>query len=83
MLFFLIFSTAFLDYPELAPKVFGFNLELKHKPDKILGLDKRIAMTIATIIKTFLNIKENVVVYLCDNSDNHEKARFHKFTQLV
>jgi len=78
--YFFDFSTAFSDYPDLAPKVFGFNLELKHKPDKITGLDKRIAITVATVLKTFLNEKENVVVYICDNSDNHEKARFHKFT---
>ena len=34
----------------------------------------------ATIIKAFLNKYENVVVYICDNGDNREKARFHKFT---
>lgn len=79
--YFFDFSTAFLEYPDLAPKVFGFNLELKYKPeDKIIGLDKRIAVTVATVIKTFLNQKENVVVYICDTSDNHEKARYHKFT---
>ena len=32
------------------------------------------------ILKTFLHTNENVVVYICDNSDNREKARFHKFT---
>ncbi len=56
--YFFDFSTAFLEYPDLAPKVFGFNLELKYKPgDKIIGLDKRIAVTVATIIKAFLNHK--------------------------
>jgi uncharacterized protein DUF6169 len=79
--YFFNFSAVFDEYPNLAPKVFGFNLELKHKPDdKIIGFDKRIAVTVATIIKAFLNEKENVVVYICDTSDNHEKARFHKFT---
>lgn len=79
--YFFDFGTVFNDYPDLASKVFGFNLELKHKPnDKIIGLDKRIALTVATIIRTFLNRNENVVVYICDTSDNHEKARFHKFT---
>lgn len=78
--YFFDFSTAFSDYPHLASKVFGFNLELKHNPDKIISLDKRIAITVTTIIKTFLSEKENVVVYICDNSDNHEKARYHKFT---
>lgn len=69
------------DYPNLASKVFSFNLELKYKPEnKIIGLDKRIAATVVTIIKAFLDEKENVVVYICDTSDNREKARFHKFT---
>jgi Family of unknown function (DUF6169) len=68
-------------YPDLAPKVFGFNLELKFKPEDLdkIALDKRIAATVTTILKAFLNEKENVVVYICDTSDNREKARFHKF----
>lgn len=39
--YFFDFSTAFSDYPDLAPNVFGFNLELKYKPDKIIGLDNQ------------------------------------------
>lgn len=68
-------------YPDLAQNVFGFNLELKFKPDKLekIPLDKRIAATVTTILSTFLHEKENVVVYICDNSDKREKARFHKF----
>jgi len=27
-----------------------------------------------------LTKQQNVVVYICDNSDNRENARFHKFT---
>ena len=45
-----------------------------------LPIDKRIAVTVATILKVFLNEKENAVVYICDNNDNRERARFHKFT---
>lgn len=79
--YFFNFSAAFSDYPHLAPKVFGFNLELKHKPkDTTISLDKRIALTVASIIRNFFEEKENVVVYICDTSDNREKARFHKFT---
>jgi hypothetical protein len=77
--YFFDFSTPFSDYPNLAPKVFGFNLELKSKPADKATLDKRIAATVATILKSFLNEKENTVVYLCDNSDNREHARYHKF----
>jgi Family of unknown function (DUF6169) len=80
--YFFDFSTAFSDYPELAPKVFGFNLELKFKPEGLdnIPLDKRIAASVAATLKAFINQKENAVVYICDNSDNREKARFHKFT---
>ena len=34
----------------------------------------------ATILQAFLNSQVNAVVYVCDNSDAREKARFHKFT---
>jgi hypothetical protein len=80
--YFFDFATAFSDFPELAAKVFGFNLELKFKPADLVNipLDKRIAATVTTIIKAFLHERENAVVYICDNSDNREKARFHKFT---
>jgi len=80
--YFFDFATAFSGYPELAPKVFGFNLELKFKPHDSgkLPLDKRIGATVTTILKAFLHERENAVVYICDTSDNREKARFHKFT---
>ena len=79
--YFFDFSAAFSDYPDLAPRVFGFNLELKSRPEGLdkIPLDKRIAVTVTDILKAFLNEKENVVVYICDNSDSREKARFHKF----
>ena len=80
--YFFDFSTAFSDYPELASAVFGFNLELQFKPEELTKapFDKRIAATVTTIVKAFLHEKENAVVYICDNSDKREKARFHKFT---
>jgi Family of unknown function (DUF6169) len=70
----------FSDFPELASKAFGFNLAIKNSESTPKGLDKRIAVTIATILIAFLSDKKNAVIYICDNSDGHEKARFHKFT---
>jgi Family of unknown function (DUF6169) len=70
----------FADYPSLAKKAFGFNIVLKNKPSIQKGLDKRIAATVITILKTFLYEKKNAVIYICDNSDGREKARFHKFS---
>lgn len=78
--YFFVFDAAFSQYPDLSTKVFGFNLELRVKPEGEIGLDKRIAETVVTILKEFLNKEENAVVYICDNSDQREKARFHKFT---
>lgn len=80
--YFFDFSTPFSDYPALAPKVFGFNLELKFKPEGLdkVPPDKRIGEAVTIILKTFLRGRKNVVVYICDNSDNREKARFHRFT---
>ncbi|MCW3091074.1 MAG: hypothetical protein JWP81_2143 [Ferruginibacter sp.] len=79
--YFFDFSTAFAEYPNLASRVFGFNLELAYQPSAVkIGLDKRIAVTVTTILKAFLHENENVVVYICDNSDRREKARFHKFS---
>lgn len=81
--YFYDFSNAFYLYPNLAPKVFGFNLELHFTPaePETIPSDQRIAVTVTNIIKTFLQEKENVVVYICDNSDRREQARFFKFYQ--
>lgn len=78
--YFTAYGVYFSDYPAIASKVFGFNLELKYQPPGPTGLDNRIANTVALIIKSFLAEKVNAVVYICDNSDGREKVRFHKFT---
>jgi Family of unknown function (DUF6169) len=70
----------FSDYPLLAKKAFGFNIVLKNNITLQKGLDKRIASTVVKILKTFLDEKKNAIVYICDNSDGREKARFHKFS---
>ena len=77
--YFLPYEGYFQDFPEIASKVFGFNLELKFKPDKNIGIDSHIAATVATIIKDFLSQRIHAVVYVCDNNDNNEKIRFQKF----
>jgi Family of unknown function (DUF6169) len=70
----------FSDYPILATKAFGFNISLKDNLTLQKGLDKRIAATVVAILKTFLEKKKNAVIYIGDNSDGREKARFHKFS---
>ena len=79
----MLFYTAeeiFSDYPSLSKKVFGFNIVLKDNISLQKGLDKRIAATVVTILKNFIDEKKNAVVYICDNSDGREKARYHKFS---
>ena len=80
--YFYDFSAAFSEYPELAPKVFGFNLDLTSKPEGVTRIppDPGIAITVTTILKTFLSENEQTVIYICDYSDHREKARFYKFT---
>jgi len=77
--YFYTIEEVFSDYPSLATKAFAFNLIIKNNISFQKGLDKRIAATVADILKAFLHQKENAVVYICDNSDKREKARFHKF----
>lgn len=77
--YFYTIEEVFSDYPSLAKKAFAFNLTVKDNLSFQKGLDKRIAATVTSILKVFLREKENAVVYICDNSDNREKARFHKF----
>lgn len=69
----------FKNYPELSPKIFDFNLELKNKTTKIFGTDKRIADTVITIVGEFLNSKVNAVVYVCDPTDGKGYLRARKF----
>jgi hypothetical protein len=42
-------------------------------------LDKKIPDTIALIFKDFFTDKRNLVVYICDSSDNKQAIRFRKF----
>jgi hypothetical protein len=80
--FFASFDYFFKDYPLIASKVFAFNIELVHKEDieNQKGIDKRLAVTIVSLIKEFLSSKINAVVYVCDNTDERHAVRFRKFT---
>jgi Family of unknown function (DUF6169) len=79
--YFTSYELFFSDYPLIASKIFGFTLQQLHRPPGKYGVDKRIADTVVTIVRRFLEKKTNAVVYVCDNSDNLHKPRFYKFTQ--
>ena len=80
--FFALFDYFFKDYPTIASKVFAFNIELLNKEDieKQKGTDKRLALTVVSLIKEFLSSKINAVVYVCDNTDERHAVRYRKFT---
>lgn len=80
--YFLSYGEYFTSYPEIASKIFAFNLDMLYKNEsaKQKGVDKRLAFTIVSIIKNFLASKINAVVYICDNTDARQAVRFNKFT---
>ena len=43
------------------------------------GLDPKIGQTVASILKSFFENKDHVLLYLCDPTDRHEAARNRKF----
>lgn len=52
---------------------------LENNTGKNPPLDKKIPDTIALIFKDFFTDKRNIVVYICDSSDNKQAIRFRKF----
>lgn len=43
------------------------------------GPDPKIGQTVASILKSFFENKDHVLLYLCDPTDRHEAARNRKF----
>jgi Family of unknown function (DUF6169) len=81
--YFTPFGDYFHEYPEIAPKIFSFDIELKNTINKPRGTDKRIADTVIEIVGEFLMSQINAVVYICDPSDGKGNARFKKFQSWV
>ncbi len=52
---------------------------LENNTGKNPPLDKKLPDTIALIFKDFFTDKRNLVVYICDSSDNKQAIRFRKF----
>jgi Family of unknown function (DUF6169) len=77
--YFTPYGDYFYEYPEIAPKIFSFDIELKNTINKPKGTDKRIADTVIEIVGEFLMSQINAVVYICDPSDGKGNARFKKF----
>lgn len=76
---FISFADYFSAYPDIASRVYSFNLNSLSKPIKHKGADRRIAITVVNIVTSFLSSMVNAVVYVCDPSDGRDAARFRKF----
>lgn len=44
------------------------------------GVDVKIGQTIASIVNSFFTDNRNVLLFICDTSDNHQAARSRKFS---
>jgi hypothetical protein len=64
--------------PFFKDNTFEFIIAILEK-NKNPPLDKKIPDTIALIFKDFFTDKRNLVVYICDSSDNKQAIRFRKF----
>ncbi len=76
---FLSYAEYFAKYPDIADKVFSFNLEITSNPPKQRGVDERIAVTVVNVVGDFLVSKINAVVYVCDPADGKGIVRSRKF----
>lgn len=77
--YFLEYGYMFYDYPDFAADTYTFNIDIvSGNADAALN-DDRIGITIVEILRLFFNRIQNVVVYVCDMSDERHMARKRKF----
>lgn len=76
---FVSYAEYFFEYPEIASKVFAFNIDRKDSTLKPRGKDPKIADTVVKIVGDFLVSQINAVVYVSDPSDGKGVARSKKF----
>lgn len=71
----------FSAYPLFANNVYEFIIALdKSQKDLHPAFDKNIGITIAEIVKDFMDDRDKVIVYFCDVKDRKHEARNRKFT---
>ena len=78
-IYFLDYSYMFYEYPEISQYVFTFNIDVVEPTSKKTSVDSKIAATIVEVFKHFFLNKNNVVVYVCDNTDDKHYVRKRKF----
>ena len=69
----------FLNLPAHIP-VYEFNIKALNVVDGIgQPYDTRIEITIIDILSAFFENHKNSLIYVCDNLDNRQQARYRKF----
>ena len=69
----------FLNLPPHIP-VFEFNIKVLNVVDSIgQPYDERIEVTIVDILSAFFANNKNCLIYVCDNIDKRQQARYRKF----
>jgi len=76
---FVDYSFLFPEYPEFSKDVYTFNLEVVKGNIYEQAMDAKIAKTVIAIFLTFFNSKQNIVIYICDTTDDRQFARKRKF----
>jgi hypothetical protein len=72
-------SLYFHDLPTHIP-VFELNIKALNAVDNLgQPYDKRVEITIVTILNTFFSDNKNSLLYVCDNLDNRQQGRYRKF----
>jgi hypothetical protein len=78
-----IYSVEFTDgsfyFFDLPPDALIFELNIKVLNSMVQPFDKRTEATIVDILSNFFNENRNSLIYICNNLDNREQARFRKF----
>ncbi len=77
--YFLEYGFMFDGYPAFSRNIFSFNLDLISGELIQSFSDDRIGSTVVEILKSFILLKENVVLYICDNLDDRHLSRKRKF----
>jgi hypothetical protein len=65
--------------PAIADHVYELVIARIDKPDGLIPPDEQILHTIAQIAEHFFKTEENIVIYVCDDSDGKGNARKRKF----
>lgn len=69
----------FEDYPQIAPNVYMFNIDVIKGDSNDSVTDERIGLTVLHVFNSFFQKLKNVVIYVCDSLDERQLARKRKF----